>query len=306
MNGVGAVIEFKFPLFKLTINWMFFPISLPLPQVMPIGCITEIKYYGTLMQKTVAPFGFVAFAFVFSTVAKSTARGRTRTSGSGCRRRHRQERVHGRAAHGKVRGRVDARHRIFHMFFFYPSASVASVLYFSCKTLNGPGESKLEYLIQDTKVNCADDIHLGPWLSVDWFMLIGIGFGVPFIYLAQFWWFRVDLDRLRRFQVEAEDLVKESEARKNTVSELTIDEFERVELMRLLEEAEVERIEKKRFSLMRTLPIAVKKLTNGYTSKCFWFEVRRFSRTRAAFLVHHSVTQLSLNPSLSARTPTGL
>jgi hypothetical protein len=100
-----------------------------------------------------------------------------------------------------------------------------------------------------------------------------IGLGVPLFYLCLLHWNRVDLDRLRRFQIEAEDMQEESKARKMTLSELTIDEFERAELMRLLEEAEVERIEKKRFHLFRTLPASLKKLTNGYTSKCFWFEI---------------------------------
>ena len=143
----------------------------------------------------------------------------------------------------------------------------------SCFPLDFPGESKLEYLIADPQVDCRSDKYNTWFAAYDIQMIWLIGFGVPIIYGCMLYTNRVDLDRLRRFQIEAEDMQEESKARKMTLSELTIDEFERAELMRLLEEAEVERIEKKRFHLFRTLPASLKKLTAGYTSKCFWFEI---------------------------------
>lgn len=107
--------------------------------------------------------------------------------------------------------------------------------------------------------------------------------GVPLFYSLQLWQQRHHLERLRRFQIEKEDIENEKKARRNTISELTITEFERSELMRLLEEAEVERINKKYIHIDRTLPTAVKKLTSGLSYQTYWFEV--FECVRKIMLV---------------------
>ena len=93
--------------------------------------------------------------------------------------------------------------------------------------------------------------------------MVGYPVGVPVWYMLQLFMNRQHLERLKRFQIEKEDIEAEKKARRNTISELTISEFERSELMRLLEEAEVERIDKKEIHLQHTLPTSVKKLTNG-------------------------------------------
>ena len=104
-------------------------------------------------------------------------------------------------------------------------------------------------------------------------MIVIYPVGVPVTYMLMLFKDRHHLERLKRFLIEQEDIEAEKKARRSTISELTITEFERTELMRLLEEAEVERVEKKREHLERTLPTAIKKLTNGYTWRCYWFEV---------------------------------
>ena len=275
MNGVGSVFTFVFPpIFSFVINIFFFPINLDLPNWMPLQCFIDIDYYGTLVQKTAVPFGIVALMFMLSAIASKFCSAKDSddwdTDADGVIDKN--EFMSAQPA-GKFISELCSSIAFFLMFFFYPSASVAAFLYMSCFPLDFPGESKLEYLIADPQVDCRSDKYNTWFAAYDIQMIWLIGFGVPIIYGCMLYTNRVDLDRLRRFQIEAEDMQEESKARKMTLSELTIDEFERAELMRLLEEAEVERIEKKRFHLFRTLPASLKKLTAGYTSKCFWFEI---------------------------------
>jgi len=271
---MGSVFTIRFPpLFKGFMGFLSFPIELDMPNILPFGCLFPVDYYSSLITKTAGPFGLVIVMFALTAVVKRACAGASSDEwdldSDGVI--DKDEFMQAQPM-GKFIGELCASIAFFLMFFFYPSSSVAAFLYLSCYTMDNPGESKLRYLIKDVGVDCESDAYLG-MMPFDWSMIIGIGLGVPIIYACMLYANRHDLGRLRRFQIEAEDAEEQAKARRNSFADLTIDEFERAELMRLLEEAESERIEKKRFHLFRTLPTSLKKLTNGYTSKCFWFEI---------------------------------
>ena len=173
---------------------------------------------------------------------------------------------------GKFIGDLCASTGFFLIFLLYPSASVTTFQFFVCDRFGGEGETGYRFLLKDYTVDCNGVLYNG-WKIFIYMMIASYPIGIPTFYMLQLYGNRHHLDRLRRFEIEKEDIEAEKKARRNTVSELTISEFERAELMRLLEEAEVERVEKKAVHIDRNLPTAVKKLTTGYSRQCFWFEV---------------------------------
>ena len=276
MNGVGVVFEISYPPFFLSILEFFGTITfinIDLPTLMPLGCIFPVDFFVSLVSKTAVPLVIIVGFFVAAWAANKYLAGTSSdewdqdADGEIDRDEFMQAQPQ-----GKFISDACSSTGFFLIFLLYPSASVAVFQFFVCGKFNGTGESGYRFLLKDYSIDC-DGERYNSWMLFIVSMIIGYPVGVPMFYTLQLFINRHDLDRLQRFQIEQEDIVAEKKARRNTVSELTISEFERAELMRLLEEAEIERVEKKQESLNRSLPTAVKKLTNGYTWRCYWFEI---------------------------------
>ena len=286
MNGVSVCFELKFPpLFRGLLSWLGIItfVDIDLPKLMPMGCIFEVNYTSSLVSKTAVPalmiMGLYIAGFVASKLcaAKDAAEWDMDADGEIDRDEFMQAQPQGKFVSDLCNSIA-----FFMIFLLYPSATVATFQFFVCGKFQGEGESGYEYLMKDFRIDCEGAL----WYTWRYY-IIGMIFiypvGVPMFYITNLFINRHHLDRLRRFQIEQEDIEKEKKARRNTVSELTITEFERQELMRLLEEAEVERVAKKQDHLERTLPTVIKKLTNGYTWKCYWFEI--FECVRKVLLI---------------------
>ena len=277
MNGVSTCFVLKFPpLFSFSLKWLSIItfVEIDLPKLMPMACLFEVNYFTSLLSKTLFPLLFIMGLFLFGFIASKVCAGAKDSADWDMDADGEIDRDEFMQAQPQGKFISDLCNSIgfFLIFLLYPSATVATFQFFVCDQFNGEGESGFRFLTKDYLIDCEGQQHT-TWRIYIWGMIFIYPIGVPIYYIANLFINRHHLGRLRRFQIEQEDIAREKAARRNTISELTITEFERQELMRLLEEAEVERVEKKQEHLERTLPTAVKKLTNGYTWKCYWFEI---------------------------------
>lgn len=197
----------------------------------------------------------------------------------------------------------------FIVFLVYPSCSSAVFNHFRCTTFDGPGEDSLSVMTIDNSIDCNSVLwittsfcessrrsnsatlhaflatHQVLWVcrfvAPDAFVMIGIfPIGTPCLYMAMLYTHReriqklcrdeermqaeATLERVRRRSIAAHGLLatggdtSKSIARLDSVAGLTLDDDETEE-----------RLE----ALHLHLPSTMRKLTNGYELRTFWWEV---------------------------------
>ena len=113
------------------------------------------------------------------------------------------------------------------VFLLYPACAAYSVRFFVC-TDEGEGEGVggTRYLRFDMAIECGNEAWTS-WLPLAAGALVVYPLGVPLFYSIVMWRNRVHLERLRRLKREEDDLEDDANKRKNTIEDLTIEEFER-------------------------------------------------------------------------------
>ena len=281
INGIGTVFTVRFPpIFKQLLSTLgtLFLVDLDLPTMMPMGCFVDINFYSSLMTKTVGPMVICLFlnlvAWIMNKFFAKVDKEAWDIDGDGVI--DREEFMSARPK-GKVIADMCDSVAFLILFFVYPSASVSTLQFFVCDVYDGDGDSGYNYLLKDYSVDCASSEY-GLWTFYAFAMIALYPLGIPTYYASVLFKDRHTLLRLQRLQIEKDGVEAEIKARRGTVEDLDIQEFERAELMKLLGTEEMVRVEKKRKHLLNVLPIKVKKLTNGYTDQAYFFEVFECAR----------------------------
>ena len=276
INGIGTVFTVRFPpmfkkLMKMLGTLTF--VDIDLPKMMPMGCIFPINYYTSLMTKTVGPLVICVVLNVVSAIMNKFCATVDKEAWDKDQDGviDREEFMAARPK-GKVIADICDSVAFLLLFIVYPSASVATFQFFVCDRFDGIGDSQLKYLLKDYSVDC-ESAEYAQWSIFAYVMLILYPAGVPFYYATTLFKERHTLFRLKRLQIEKDGVEAEIKARRGTVEDLDIQEYERAELMKLLGSEELGRVDKKRKHLLNSLTVKAKKLTNGYTDQAYFFEV---------------------------------
>ena len=161
---------------------------------------------------------------------------------------------------------------MFLLFLVYPDASTTTLQFFVCNRFDKPGEDDFYYLRVDMSIDCEGETY-AQWKTYAVTMLVLYPLGVPGLYALILFKSRHALYRMKRFEIESEDVLNEGKLRKKSIDPLTLEEFQKIELLEALELEELERVEEKKRLLERKLPVYIRKLTSGYRWRYYWFEV---------------------------------
>ena len=174
------------------------------------------------------------------------------------------------------------------VYLVYPSISTSVFHFFVCDRMDGDGEDGVRFLHVDFAVDCDGGLwrSAAPYVAT---MVCVFPIGVPLGYILLIRQHYGTLDRLRRYEIQAKELVSVARLRKlrtadqrrsvaeresalratmgDRVSSLSLTELEE------LEAAELERLYFDHKRLSKRLPVAVKILTAGYKYQYHWFEI---------------------------------
>jgi hypothetical protein len=283
LSGVGIVFKLPVPpLYRSIMNLLSF-LNLNLPDMIPLGCLVPIDFISDLVMKTALPMIVYASLSLIAQVARLLGRSHRAFGGRFRSRRQAASAEHTSSSMSSFVANVCSAASFYLLYLVYPSVSASVFQFFVCETLDGEGETGTSYLAADYSIVC-----YGPrWNAMSLYaavMVIVYPFGVPLWYAFLLVRERHDLDRLRRLQIERDDLHevmqlqrvsvdqrKQRPAARRSVAATGSEDWK--QQMQTNCEAELRRIAAKTKVIKRRLPVAVKKLTDGYEHRAYWFEV---------------------------------
>ena len=156
----------------------------------------------------------------------------------------------------------------FLTFLLFPGSSTKTFHALLCVPFDGEGELPKSFLRVDFSIDCGSTVYRGFIRPYAIIMVVIYPIGVPLYYLSKFWQNRHELHRLRHLELSIAN------------------EGQRVQLGSFLEgkeleeyEPEIREAEERKAHLeavyaeqRNRLPTALKKLTNGYEMRTYWFE----------------------------------
>ena len=269
LKGVSVSFAIPYPDFYLRfLSWMSL-IEFNLPDAMPMGCFFPVQYYHRIAIMTAVP---LCLLLVLAWL--------TRT-------------FRGSKSHAWIGDRSDTALALL-LFILYPSVSTSLFSYFICDKLDGSGEDGVQLLRVDYSITCgsADYTAFQPYTL---FMIMVFPIGTPALYLVLMVMHRSQLARIQRAETRVEARHEIA-----VVSRLSVHQratMSDADIAAAAEEAAAAEATQLRSELTGVL----RKVTEGYKMRCYWFEI--FECVRKLLLVGVPVF---LPPGSNGQLLTGL
>jgi len=294
LNGIGDVFPIEFPdLYQICMDGIssaFGYLAIELPAVMPIACVVQWNFYGSMLVSTLLPLAIISVSGLVGLWAKGKLnlqsvfrKGEATVEVSALR---------------KWVGDKCFTANFFIMFILYPTLSQTIFKFFDCETFDGVGEERRRFLRVDLSIDCDSEAHTGMLVAAVMLLLV-YPIGIPCYFARMLYTHRHDLRMIRHEEVlmlaemavakqTAMQRTKSVKASKGLVETLVADgrslagEGDTAALIKGIRgddkkkfTAKIGRIEGLK---AKHLDATVRKLLFGYEMRCYWFELFECAR----------------------------